>query len=147
MTESPDNMGPPGSAWPQYERRPVPCPVELRIVTVVSADQEISEEQRQRVAVWLEDNGIQPNRVATGRPVTVESQIRGDQESNPIIGFTEYYEDENGSRVLNEKTRDEALTYQRWVRQRVPLGPDPNWEGWEAWRAAVEVEKGKAESP
>ena len=119
---------------------PVPHPVERRVVTVVAQDQEISEEQRCQVVDWLRANDVDPSLVVG--PITVESTMRGDQEGTPIIGFTEYYEDPQGRRVLNEKTLDGALTFERWVRQQVPLEPDPEWKGWDAHRAAQPRETG-----
>lgn len=129
-----------GSERRHTRATPVPSPVEQRVVTVVSAHQEISDEQRQRIAVWLKDNGIQPSRVSSGHPITIESNVRGDRESGHIIAFTEYYEDENGDRVLNQKTRNEALIYQRWVAQKVPLAADPSWEGWDSRRASLDAD-------
>jgi hypothetical protein len=113
---------------------PVPHPAELRTVTVVSEGQEVSEEQRKRVADWLEANGVDHRRVCLG-PITIESKLYGDQVGREIIGFREFYETANGQRVINERTLKEALTYERWVEQKVPLEPDPAWNGWEAWRA------------
>ncbi|MFD7615766.1 hypothetical protein [Streptomyces sp. NPDC059802] len=111
---------------------PVPNPVERRIVTVLRGGQDISEEQRLRVARWLEANGIDPKRVAREQ-ITIESQVRGDRESGHLIGFTEYYVNADGHKVINEKTHDGAVTYERWVRQTVPLEPDPAWGGWSEW--------------
>lgn len=113
---------------------PVPHPVECRIITVVEDHQEISEEQRARVATWLEANGIDPSRVALGR-ITVESKLYAGKPGWQIIGFTEYYETPDGHRVVDQRNRKGALTYQRWVEQSVPLEPDPAWEGWDARRA------------
>lgn len=111
----------------------VPHPIELRVVTVVDEGQEISEEQRKRVADWLDANGVDHRRVVG--PVSIETKMRGDEVGRQVIGFREYYEDADGHRTINEKTLKEALTYERWVEQKVPLGPDPEWEGWDAWRA------------
>ena len=111
------------------ERLPVPSPVEVRLVTVVREGQDISGEQRERVNRWLTANGIDPGRVAL-KDIVVESKIRGDRESQGLIGFTEFYQDETGHKVVNEKDRSRALTYERWVRQTVELEPDPTWGGW-----------------
>jgi hypothetical protein len=107
---------PPGSV-------PVPNPVERRIVTVVADGQKISDEQRKRVVAWLQANGVDPQRV-TGA-ITIECKMRGEQVGRQIIGFTEYYQNPDGKREMNWKTRVEALTFQRWVVQKVPLEPDP----------------------
>ncbi len=110
---------------------PVPHPVERRIVTVVAEGQELSTEQRARVVAWLEANGIDPRRVTQG-PITIECNMRGDRPGRQVIGFTEYYEDADGHRQMNERALDRALTYQRWVEQKVPIEPDPAWNGWAA---------------
>lgn len=119
---------------------PVPHPVERRIVTVIGEGQEISEEQRERVGRWLTANGIDPKRV-TRQGIRIESNVRGDRDGSHIIGFTEYYETADGHRIANEKTKNEALTYERWVRQTVELEPDPTWEGWPSWQARVDTER------
>jgi hypothetical protein len=127
------------NASPDEDRQtvdPVPSPVERRIVTVVRGNQELSEEQRLRITRWLEANQIEPKRVSAHEPITIECKVRGDSESFHVIGFTEYYVDSEGNKVFNEKTRNEALTYERWVAQVAELEPDPSWEGWDAWRAA-----------
>ncbi|MEU9947101.1 hypothetical protein [Streptomyces sp. NPDC047939] len=115
---------------------PVPHPVERRVVTVVSDGQRISEEQRERVASWLQANGIDPDRVVRGR-ITVECQVRGSEEARHLIWFSEYYTDSEGNKVINERTLDEALTYERWVAQKVPLSNDPTWPGWDEHRARL----------
>lgn len=111
------------------ERLPVPSPVEVQLVTVVREGQDISGEQRERINRWLTANEIDPKRVAL-KGIVIESKIRGDREGQHLIGFTEFYQDETGHKVVNEKDRSRALTYQRWVRQSVPLEPDPTWIGW-----------------
>lgn len=123
----------------------VPHPVERRIVRVMAEDQDLTEEQRRRVVAWLEANGIDHKRVAR-KAITVECNVHGDREANHIICFREFYETPDGHRVINEKTRTEALTFERWVRQTVPLDPDPSWEGWAAYRARVEELKRQEES-
>ncbi len=117
---------------------PVPHPVERRIVTVVKAGQAVSDEQRARIVQWLQANGIDPSRVARGA-ITVECNMRGDRPGRQIIGFTEYYEGPQGHREMNWQTLDGALTYQRWVEQTVPIAPDPQWTGWEAWHAEIDA--------
>jgi hypothetical protein len=124
---------------------PVPNPVERRIVTVVAEGQQISEEQRRRVVAWLTANGIDPHLVATGAAITIECRMHGDQVGRQIIGYTEYYKNANGQREINWKTRDGALTFERWVVQEVPLEPDPTWQGWPAWHAEVSARKAARE--
>jgi hypothetical protein len=120
----------PSSGKPK--RTLAPHPVERRIVEVVQEGQELSDEQRTRVAAWLEANGIEPRRVALNT-ITVECNVHGSRESRHVIGFHEYYETPDGQRTINERTLDAALTFQRWVAQTVPLEPDPMWEGWDAY--------------
>lgn len=119
---------------------PVPHPVERRIVTVVTEGQELSAEQRARVVAWMAANGIDPRRVVLGT-ITVECNMHGDRPGRQIIGFTEYYEDAKGHREMNWKTLDGALTYQRWVEQKVPIEPDPTWNGWAAKHAEMDAMK------
>lgn len=115
---------------------PAPFPVETRIVTVVKDGDALSPEQRERLCKWLRANGIDPARVAHF-PITVESRIRGAEDTNHVIGFTEYYLDEEGHKVINMKTLDGVMTYQRWVQQQVPIEPDPQWEGWDAYYESI----------
>jgi hypothetical protein len=117
---------------------PVPHPVERRITTVLSAGQKVSEEQRARVAAWLKANGIDPRRVSRDA-ITIECNMRGERPGRQVIEFTEYYQDTEGHREMNWKTRDGALTYRRWVEQKVPLDPDPTWTGWEAKHAELDA--------
>lgn len=124
---------------------PVPHPVERRIVTVVAADQQISDEQRKRVVAWLTANGIDPRRVAPDG-ITIEYKVHGDRVGRQIIGFTEYYENPDGNREMNWRTRDGALTYARWVEQVVPIEPDPTWKGWAAQRAEAAAAKERGEA-
>lgn len=119
---------------------PVPHPVEWRIITVVSEGQQISKEQRARIVAWLRANGIDPRRVALGA-ITIECKMRGERPGRQIIGFTEYYEDADGHREMNCKTLDGPLTYQRWVEQKVPIEPDPAWNGWGAKHAELDAMK------
>lgn len=119
---------------------PVPHPAERRIVTVVADGQQISDEQRERVAAWLTANGIDPRRVAPGG-ITIECKVHGDRVGRQIIGFTEYYVNPDGHREMNWKTRNGALTYERWVEQTVPIEPDPTWKGWDARHAEIDAMK------
>lgn len=124
---------------------PVPHPVERRIVTVVAAGQQTSEDQRKRVASWLKDNGVDPRRVSSGA-ITIESSMHGDRVGRQLIGFTEYYENPDGHREMNWKTRNEALTYERWVELKVPLEPDPTWKGWAERHAEIAEMKSSMQS-
>lgn len=119
---------------------PVPHPVERRIITVLSEGQEVSEEQRARIVAWLTANGINPSRVACGT-ITIECTVRGDRPGRQVIGFTEYYENPDGHREIDQRTLDGALTYQRWVEQTVPIEPDPTWIGWDAKHAELDAMK------
>lgn len=119
---------------------PVPHPVERRIITVVSDRQQISDEQRTRIVTWLKANGIDPRRV-TRNAITIECKMHGDRPGRQVIGFTEYYENPEGQKEMNWHTLDGALTYQRWVEQRVPLEPDPEWTGWDARHAELDAMK------
>ncbi|MCA1220256.1 hypothetical protein [Streptomyces sp. 8L] len=112
---------------PSFAEKYSPNPVALHVVTVVAEGQEIVEEQRARLADWLEANGIDPKRVSQRGPITVETRMHeGQLIGQGLIGFQEYYLDGDGHKELNEKTV-EPFTYERWVRQQVPLGPDPAW--------------------
>ncbi|PSK57083.1 hypothetical protein B0E38_02614 [Streptomyces sp. 111WW2] len=123
---------------------PVPHPVERRIVTIVSEGQQVSDEQRERVRAWLRANGIDPARVAL-RDITVECTMHGDQPGRQVIGFTEYYENPDGQREMNWKTREGALTFQRWTVQQVPIEPDPSWQGWPKWYAEMAAKRAEQE--
>ncbi|MYW43055.1 hypothetical protein [Streptomyces sp. SID161] len=125
---------------PQPKRNLVPHPVERRIVEVMQEGQELSEEQRMRIAAWLEANGVEPRRVAQ-KTITVECKVSGNRESRHVIGFHEYYETPDGHRTINERTLEGALTFQRWVAQTVPLEPDPEWEGWDERQARLDKMK------
>jgi hypothetical protein len=137
-----------GSTWSAIARHPrpvpgetpVPSPVERRIVTVVADRQELSEEQQARVMRWLEANGLDPKRVAR-RAITIECNVRGREESAHVIGFSEFYVDNDGRKVIDEKTLLDAFTYERWVRQIVQLEPDPSWRGWDAHRSVQQALK------
>lgn len=151
-TESADGLGGYWHAVARYPRpehgaTPVPSPVERRVVTVFREGQELSDEQGERIKRWLAANGLDPKRVAR-KTITVECNVRGESENAHIIGFTEFYVDETGSKVIDEKTLQDAAMYQRWVRQIVPLEPDPNWGGWSEQdrllSEAVEALKGGA---
>lgn len=105
---------------------PVPHPVESRVVTVARTNQNLSPEQLERVRAWLKANDIDPSRVSLRGPITIEYRARGGREGRHLIGFTEFYVDSSGQRNMNEKVGTEALTLQRWVKQVVPLAPEPN---------------------
>ena len=125
---------------PKPKRTLAPFPVERRIIEVMQEGQELNDEQLARIAAWLEANGIEARRVAL-KTITVECDVRGDRESRHVIGFHEYYETPDGHRVMNERTLEEALTFQRWVVQTVPLELDPQWEGWDAYHARIDAMK------
>jgi hypothetical protein len=104
--------------------RPVPYPVEQRIITVVEAAQEISDEQRQRLCAWLRANGIDPQSVYTGDAITVHSRALDGKEGAYRIRYTEYYLDAGGARCADVGA-DRPLTVQRCVVQSVSFGEDP----------------------
>lgn len=103
---------------------PVPFPRERRIVTVVSVGQELSEEQRLRIAAWFRANEVDPSTVAPGE-ITIHCRALGGREGHHRICFTEYYRDSDGHRIVDERTGRGVLTYPRCVRQVSPLPPDP----------------------
>jgi hypothetical protein len=102
---------------------PVPHPHVRCVRLICDADQALAPAQRDRVASWLDANGIQPSRVAAGHPVTVEYKTDGQKEWGHLICFAEYYEDASGSRTFDYKTQA-ATVVQRCVRQSVALGPE-----------------------
>jgi len=110
---------------PAPKPRPVPCPVEQRIITVVEENQVISEGQRQRVCAWLEANGIDPKFVTGRSAITVRSRVVGGKEGAFQIRYTEYSRDENGQKFCDQGSDNRALTIQRCIAQKVPLGEDP----------------------
>jgi hypothetical protein len=103
--------------------KPIPYPIEQRIITVIADDQTISEEQRSRVAAWLKANGIDPQFVSMSA-ITLTFQAMGDKVGRYRIHYTEYFRDENGYRFADAGS-PEAVTVQRCVAQKVPLGEDP----------------------
>lgn len=113
---------------PTPQLRPVPYPVEERILTIVEAGQVLSEGQRQRVCAWLEVNGIDPKFVPARAPITVRSRVVGGKEGAFQIRYTEYSRDENGQKFSDQGSDNQALTVQRCVAQRVPLDEDPEVE-------------------
>lgn len=120
---------------------PVPHPVEDRVVTVVRSHQSLSPEQLERIRTWLKANDIDPDLVSKEGPVTVECRVRDGREGRHLIGFTEYYVDSSGHRVVNEKLRiPTVLTLQRWVKQVVPIAPEP------AAAQGADLEDGQATS-
>lgn len=116
----------------------VPHPVETRVVTVVEHGQKISNEQRGRVAAWLQANGIDPRNVAEDE-ITLECKVFGDQRGRDLIGFTQYYV-EDGCKV-HAIVKNDAVKFHRYVEQKVPLEPDPSWPGWSRYRSAQKQQK------
>lgn len=105
---------------------PVPHPVETRIIKVIEEGQEITDQQRERVAAWLEANGIDSKRVPLKAELLVESSHLPDGSSKrSLIKIREYYLNGDGSRVVDPKTGNDPVTYERWVEQRVQLEPEP----------------------
>ena len=109
---------------PTPELKPVPYPVEQRFITVVEANQVISDEQRQRVCAWLEANGIDPKFVSLGGSIAVHSRALNGKEGAYQIRYTEYCRDVDGEKFMDIGSEG-ALTVQRRVVQKVPLGEDP----------------------
>ncbi|MEV8101071.1 hypothetical protein [Streptomyces sp. NPDC088135] len=109
---------------PTPELRPVPYPVEQRVITVVEANQVISEEQRQRLCAWLEANGIDPKFVSLGGSIAVHSRALNGKEGAYQIRYTEYCRDVDGEKFMDIGSEGD-LTVQRRVVQKVPLGEDP----------------------
>ncbi|MFD6149360.1 hypothetical protein [Streptomyces sp. NPDC060243] len=126
------SSAPPMRRWHVTDRRNVhvPDPYETRILTVLHDGQEVSEEQRDRVAAWLAANGITPKDVPLRRGISVETRMRGATPGRAVIGFWQYYRDEDGRICVDESNPPEALVFQRWVVQETPLAPDPSWPGW-----------------
>lgn len=114
----------------------VPSPVAKKIITVVEDGQDITSEQRERVAAWLIANGVDPSVVVRGR-ITLEYKLFGERKGRQFIGFRQYYL-ENGSKVHAQATND-VVTFHRYVEQHVELEPDPAWKGWEAYDSDVAV--------
>ncbi|WP_158102044.1 hypothetical protein [Streptomyces glaucescens] len=102
---------------------PVPHPHVRCVRLIFDAAQALSPSQRDRVASWLDANGIEPSRVAAGHPVTVEYKTDGQKEWGHLICFAEYYEDASGSRTFDYKTQA-ATVVQRCVRQSAGLEPE-----------------------
>ncbi|MFD3336051.1 hypothetical protein ACFWV1_25905 [Streptomyces sp. NPDC058700] len=103
----------------------VPYPIDRFVTTVISGDDEISEEQRLRVCAWLKANGIDPNEVCASEPITIEGRIYQDKKRHQVICFSEYHLDETGHRYADPRKLDTAMLIQRAVRQKVALEPDP----------------------
>jgi hypothetical protein len=106
---------------PQF--KPVPYPVQRRIVTVMEASQVLSEGQKRRVRVWLEANGIDPKFVSTEGSITVHSRAVDGDEGAYRIRYTEFCRGEDGQR-FTDPGADGALTVERCVLQNVPLDED-----------------------
>ena len=124
-----------------FDLLPVPSPIERRIVTVTKDDQEVTDEQRERINRWLRANQIDPTRVSARNGITVECSVRGPREARHVIGFTEFYVDKDGHKVSNPRNLREVLTYERWVDQVVPLEADPDWPGWDVYERRVAEHK------
>ncbi|WP_392892348.1 hypothetical protein [Streptomyces sp. LN699] len=90
---------------------------------MVEANQVISDEQRQRVCSWLEANGIDPKFVSLEGSITVHSRALNGKQGAYQIRYTEYCRDEDGHKFMDIGS-DGALTVQRRVVQKVPLGED-----------------------
>ncbi|MFI9194151.1 hypothetical protein ACIG0A_33235 [Streptomyces californicus] len=107
---------------PQF--KPVPYPVQRRVVTVMEANQLLSEGQKQRVRAWLEANGIDPKWVSAAGPITVHSRAVNGNEGGYRIRYTEFCRGEDGQRFADPGL-NEAVTVERCVLQTVPLNEDP----------------------
>lgn len=109
---------------PDPSDAPVPHPIEKRITTVIAEGQEVSEEQRGRVTAWLRANGIDPKQVPGG-PITVECREERGRSFGHRICFMQYQLDERGDRMASDRDPSKVLSYERCVRQKVPLTDDP----------------------
>lgn len=101
----------------------VPRPRETRIVTVVEDGQAISEEQRERICVWLRANGVDPKTVSR-KALTIEYAEGPFGRSPGRIWFTQYYVNAEGSKEHAQHT-NEAVQFRRCVHQTVELDSDP----------------------
>jgi hypothetical protein len=104
---------------------PVPNPVERFVTVVTTGEDPISEEQRLRLCTWLSSNGIDPKNVVTTRPITIEGRLYDGTKRRQVICFSEYHVNESGHRYVDPRTTNEAMTFERAVRQRAELVPDP----------------------
>lgn len=104
--------------------KPVPHPVQHRVVTVVEADQLLSEGQKQRIRAWLKANGIDPKWVSAAGPITVHSRAVNGNEGGYRIKYTEFCRGEDGRRFADAGV-NAAVTVERCVLQAVPLDEDP----------------------
>lgn len=107
---------------PQF--KPVPDPVQNRVITVTEAGQLLSEGQKQRVRSWLEANGIDPKWVSTAGPITVHSRAVNGNEGGYRIKYTEFCRGEDGHRFA-DLGANAGVTVERCVLQAVPLEEDP----------------------
>ncbi|MFF2864508.1 hypothetical protein ACFVSX_32090 [Streptomyces rubiginosohelvolus] len=107
---------------PQF--KPVPDPVQRRVVTVMEANQLLSEGQKQRVRAWLEANGIDPKWVSAAGPITVHSRAVNGNEGGYRIKYTEFCRGEDGQRFADPGV-NAAVTVERCVLQAVPLDEGP----------------------
>ncbi|MFJ7990334.1 hypothetical protein [Streptomyces sp. NPDC096351] len=103
----------------------VPDPIDRFVTTVVSGDEDLSEEQRRRVCDWLKANGIDPNDVCGREPLTIEGSIYDGKKRHQVICFSEFHRNESGHRYADPRDRTTAMVIQRAVRQTVELAPDP----------------------
>lgn len=109
---------------PATSAHTVPHALETRIVTVVEDDQDISDEQRERICAWLRANDVDPKLVNSAKAVTIE-YTEGPFGRNPgRIWFTQYYVNAEGSKEHALHT-NEAVQFRRCVHQAVELEPDP----------------------
>ncbi|MGO1025556.1 hypothetical protein ACTOXX_33835 [Streptomyces rubiginosohelvolus] len=104
--------------------KPVPYPVQRRVVTIMEANQLLSEGQKQRVRDWLEANGIDPKWVSAAGPITVHSRAVNGNEGGYRIKYTEFCRGEDGQRFADPGL-NEAVTVERCVLQTVALDEDP----------------------
>lgn len=104
--------------------KPVPYPIQNRVVTVTEAGQLLSEGQKQRVRAWLEANGIDPSWVSAGGAITVHSRAMNGKEGAYRIKYLEFCRAEDGQK-FTDPGADGLLTVERCVLQTVPLDEDP----------------------
>ncbi|MGQ4437903.1 hypothetical protein ACN6LI_003268 [Streptomyces violaceoruber] len=99
---------------------PVPHP-HLRCTRQVTAKgQDLTAEQRSRLASWLEANGVRPGEVAADEPITVEYKTDGQREWGHLICFSEYYRNHEGHRTFDYKAQHATLV-RRNVQQSTPI--------------------------
>jgi hypothetical protein len=91
------------------------------------------EEHRERIAAWLEANGIDPCQVCATRPVYVLAVPNGTMMAGrpwiiDVIVFHQYYENPDGRRERN-LISGEAVAFQRTVPLNVPFPDGPTTDG------------------